>query len=1797
MSRAYARAGYSPASVALLEAHGTATKAGDAAEFRGLMSVFGATPEPRSGWCALGSVKSQIGHTKAAAGSAGLIKAALALHHKVLPPTIKVEKPNQQLGIEKSPFYINTDARPWVRAPHHPRRAGVSSFGFGGSNFHVTLEEYEGPGTRPPRFRDWSSELVCVTAATPDALDTALGAVAARLEAGEALAKLAHEGAFAAKAPLAFRCALVATDDRELSLLIAQARAQLKGSGARIAANPDLALGNGEDLSPAIAFLFPGQGSQYVGMGAEIARSFAAALQVWDAAAGLDIFADQPLHALAFPPHAFDAETRAAQERQLTAMQNAQPAIAAVSLSMRALLHLIGVTPSSVAGHSFGELSALSAAGVAGPESLLRIARRRGALMAEAAASTEGAMLAVQMPADALRLAIAGVDAGIVVANENAPNQSVLAGDVGDIARCEAFLKGRGITATRLSVATAFHSPIVAASCEPFYAFLARQALLPPQTRVYANATAALYPQEPAAIARLAADALARPVRFREMIEAMYADGTRVFLEVGPGRVLSGLATQTLGDRPHTAIALDDKKGSSLRAWWRGLARLFAAGVPLDLAALAEGLAVPETVPSPPKHAVMVSGANLGKPYPPVAGSKPVPPPKPRAAPTPAPAPAVKESVPQVQPRQPEPMRPMNRPILPPLSSPDAPSAQGAAPQAFVTAEVSDNRLALIDSIQRETAAVHRHFQDVMAQSHRAFLSVASQALVQAMGGTAAPTLPVLEMPAFQPVPAAAPEPIAAQPAPRPAPAPVAAPAPQPSMPVVAAPAPAPAPKPAAQQVAAPAPSVGENIEAVLIAIVAEKTGYPPDMLELDMEMEAGLGIDSIKQVEILSALQERYPGLPAVEPADLANLKTLRDVVTQLGAVATPAVPILTPAPVSSATTVPAQSAPAAAKPVSLSGDAAQLVITIVAEKTGYPPDMLELDMELEAGLGIDSIKQVEILSSLQERWPGMPEFEPSELAEIKTLRDVVRRLQAGAMPEPEPPPSPGSGSGGARQFSSGAASHTAPVMGTAGGSAMPRAQLDIQESPSSVRGLIPMAVAMPKTGLALAGLFDGPVYVTAEAPVIASDLAAALRARGVKAEIVREVPAGAFAVISLAGLAPEAGPEHSLDLHLKAFRAAKAVAAAGEGQTRLFVTVQSTGGDFGTGHDPGRGAWLAGLSGIVKTAAREWPGASLKAIDIADPSRAAVLVADELLQGGPELETGYLRTGERIGLVLAGLPLAQEKVAPLPPGSAVLVTGGARGVTAVCARDLARQFGLKLILVGRSPELDLPPHIPDTDDLTRLTRALAAAAEAEGQVVDLTALRQKARAYASAHEIRETLASLRQDGIEALYLAADVTDAATLSAALLPARAELGPIRGVIHGAGVLADKRIADMTEGQFARVFTTKVQGLKVLLEVLREEPLSMIALFSSIAARMGNAGQAAYAAANEVLNKAGAAQASLRGRGSVVRSINWGPWDGGMVDASLKAHFEKQGVGVIPLEEGARFFSRVMQGRDLPVETVALASYTVPERSLRLMRLLSDQDRAALGDHSIKGQAVVPFAFVIDGLMRAGFALRPMAGSYVRLQEIQVFSGVTLPSDAALPMALDISLNAGAIANGQRYEVQVTSADGRPRYGAKLDVLDAAPREDRMMSPPPGGAFAPWPFSLDEAYRDFLFHGPRFAAIAALEGVSDEGGVGLLHTARDLGWEAEGFTSDPILIDGGLQLCLLWASRGRRKLILPQSAGAFILHRSFPETGPVRCAFRATRKSDTQFVFDLLYARGDGTLLAELREAHFYAIET
>ncbi len=587
LRRCYEEAGYGPETVTLVEAHGTGTKAGDQAEFAALREVFAASNRDETQWAALGTIKSQMGHTKAAAGAAGLMKTVLALHDKVLPPTFGIDKPNAKLEIEKTPFYLNTTPRPWIRDGEHPRRAAVSSFGFGGTNFHLTVEEYTGKRERSLRLRAMPTELVLLSGDDRAAVAKAARELAATCARAGVLTHVARESQQRFSAAAKARLAIVAADGEELKARLEQAAKSLDEAGdKKTFAVPGAIFYSEQPAGGGVAFLFSGQGSQYVSMGGDLACAFDAVREVWDDEAAAKV-GDVALHHVVYPRPVFTDAEREADEARLRATEWAQPAIGAVSAGLLALLAAAGVKPDCVAGHSFGEVSALYAAGVLDRGSFLKVARQRGEQMARAAQAVGGAggMTAVTASLEQVASVLQSAPTDVVVANHNDPRQVVVSGSLAGLDEAEKRFAAAGLKVKRLPVAAAFHSPIVAGSAGPFGKGLEGVEFRAPAVPVLANATAEAYPASPEAARELLASSIAQRVRFVEVVEAMYGRGARTFVEVGPGSVLTAMVGRILGDRPHQAVALDRSGKHGVTSLWLGLAQLATAGHAVDFAA------------------------------------------------------------------------------------------------------------------------------------------------------------------------------------------------------------------------------------------------------------------------------------------------------------------------------------------------------------------------------------------------------------------------------------------------------------------------------------------------------------------------------------------------------------------------------------------------------------------------------------------------------------------------------------------------------------------------------------------------------------------------------------------------------------------------------------------------------------------------------------------------------------------------------------------------------------------------------------------------------------------------------------------------------------------------------------------------------------------------------------------------------------------------------------------------------------------------------------------------------------
>ena len=1034
--RAYAQAGVDAASVGLIEAHGTGTVVGDRTELSTLTSVFSqAGMAPAS--CTVGSVKSNIGHTKCTAGLAGLIKAAKAVYHGVRPPTLHVSRPNQAWDADTSPFVFVDESRPW---PEARRVAGVSAFGFGGTNFHAVLESHPDDDVPARAVDAWPAEVVALRGEAA-VVARALDDLAARLAEPEPagghgwrLRDLAAAVSSAGRGPV--RVAMVADDLADLRAKVEHARAGRAAPGVYLA--PGAQEADGPAAAPPVAFLFPGQGSQRPGMAADLFVGFAETRPL--------LRLGEPWAGTMLPPAVFDDDGRDAQRRALTDTRVAQPALGLADLAAATVLGTFGVRPDMVAGHSYGELVALCVAGAYDEATLLRLSEARGRAMVDAVPDGDpGGMVAVAADRERVDEVLTGVD--VVVANDNHPTQLVVAGTTPAVSEALGRLKDAGITAKRLPVACAFHSPVVAAASAAFARELAATELSEPVLPVFSNLTADAYPADGPKVRDALAAQISSTVRFTEQVRAMYEAGARVFVEVGPGRTLTGCVERILEGLPHTAVAVDRPGDDGVRAMLHALAQLAVAGVPVDVAELFEGRGADParyTQPSAPArwtvngHLVRTSTGDVVPGALQPATTVPTLAAGPRGA---APGNGAAVSV-----------------------GAGGSVASGAAAGTNGAARSAGNGAATRADTGGAVAVAHHSGTNGNGAGHSSgngngaghssgngngnssgdgvgagdgagvgshavsgppggaspdqvlveyfrmaqqIVSAGHQLVLTYLGAPAGaapvappPSFPVPELLAGPLVPPAVA--LAAPPA-APAVPPAVAPAAPPAAPAVEAPAAPPLEPPAPAAPGLPEPEV---LLARLVAIVSVRTGYPEDMLGPDLDVEADLSIDSIKRLEILGELADEIGltddgSLDQLEDLveELATRKTLRGIVDFLFEHADR----LDAAPAGGQAAARSDSAPAppAAGPREALGSPDVLLArltAIVSVRTGYPEDMLGPDLDVEADLSIDSIKRLEILGELADEIGltddgSLDQLEDlvEELATRKTLRGIV--------------------------------------------------------------------------------------------------------------------------------------------------------------------------------------------------------------------------------------------------------------------------------------------------------------------------------------------------------------------------------------------------------------------------------------------------------------------------------------------------------------------------------------------------------------------------------------------------------------------------------------------------------------------------------------------------------------------------------------------------------------------------------------------------------------------------------------
>jgi NAD(P)-dependent dehydrogenase (short-subunit alcohol dehydrogenase family) len=591
------------------------------------------------------------------------------------------------------------------------------------------------------------------------------------------------------------------------------------------------------------------------------------------------------------------------------------------------------------------------------------------------------------------------------------------------------------------------------------------------------------------------------------------------------------------------------------------------------------------------------------------------------------------------------------------------------------------------------------------------------------------------------------------------------------------------------------------------------------------------------------------------------------------------------------------------------------------------------------------------------------------------------------------------------------------------------------------------------------------------------------------------------------------------------------------------------------------------------MKTAAREWPKVACRAIDV-DPAlsvdAAAAMLAKELGYEGP-VETALSSAGART--VALNDQAAISGPDPLSAGDVVIVTGGARGVTAACARALAREFKPRLVLVGRSPA-------PEAEDAglkgarteAELRRALSAAHPGLAP----KEIAARAKAALAAREIRATLDEL---GSAARYESCDARDESAVKALIAKVEAELGPVRGLVHGAGVLADKALVEKTPEQFDVVLETKLSGLRHFLNSLELSRLKLLSLFSSSTARHGRVGQSDYAVANEALNKIGQALAA-RLPSCRVNSVGWGPWDGGMVDAGLAKMFSAEGVGLIGLRAGAEHLIAETRGADVESTAVAQADSAPADTAEAFERALTLEDSPILKSHVFGGRAVAPLALSAEWLAHAALHGNP-GMKFLGFDDLRVIAPIAVrPGEATT-----ISVRAAAALKRDGLWVvpaEIRGGDGGVRVSARVVLGTQWAKAPTAKVPVSGEAYCG---GLEKAYGRVLFHGPELRVITDLPVMSPEGFVAIsaptpspsLWMKRPL---RDRWIADPAALDAAFQAAILWTQENMGAPSLPSFAARYRqFAEAFPEGG-VRISARVlVRGSVASADVDFLDERG------------------
>lgn len=1296
LRRAYKRANISPSEVGMVEAHGTATIVGDRTEMKALTEVYSFAGASINS-CALGSLKTQIGHTKCASGIGGIIKTALSIYNGILPPTLHISKPNTGYKKKFNPFYFNKTSIPWGK---ESRKGAISALGFGGTNFHVVLDQHNQGVPQNKGYDKWPYELLLFSGKNRNEALEQMDQVEEYINTDYPL-NLRDIAYTLSCDTESVQIAIIAESIGDLKKKLVKAKTFISDGISIFTIEKPLSYNN------KIAFLFSGQGAQRTGMLADIFMAFPH-LQKY-------LSMGEKWFRNIYPGAVFSEEDRVEIERRITQTDIAQPALGIVEMALAELLNTFGIHADMAGGHSYGELAALSYSGAFSPSDLFTLSEKRGHSIIKAAGDNSGTMLVVAASYKEIEAQVNNME-DVWIANMNSPAQTALSGTNDGIQKINKLLSDDGYRTTKINVSRPFHSPIINKASDIFTKELEKIKIDKPSIPVWSNTTALPHENNIKSIKKTLAAHIINPVRFTEQIDSMYKSGARVFIEVGPGRIITSFVSKILKDKDVLALPTDVKGSHGIKTFLKALALLMEQGIAVKTEELFKGRNVKTLEFKDKKSFTGTMWKIDGFTSKPIVGKTP-------------------------------------SNLLKPITKPIKLSKTGTQSLGNITN--ANTR----DTIMMEYLNTIKNVMDTQ-----------KDIMVRYLGGDS--LLPI--------------------------------------------------------------PSTTKNPND------SEQTNHSDTAENSD--------------VEITSKTE-----------------------------------------PVSNKTN---------------SIDFKQELLNLVSEKTGYPLDMLDLDLDLEADLSIDSIKRLEILGELTGNidLPDNPDNNQETLLEklssIKTLQGIIDWF-----------------------------SNEKDSLDSKNSDESKDSKVDIDSDAPSIESTDKIIdnkiyryiinidnIPIDKTEMPE---LNEKVFVISDlSNKIATDLKISLEKYGAnvinynKQTNLQEID-GFIYVSANTKNSSKNNSIYDFFTQCKKLNSKK---------LSWLCAITGLGGKFGFDGKENTGMKHSGVCGLVKSLAKEWKTTKLKVIDVSfkSPSHTiATQCIEELFSKVEQIEVGYYDEKRFIPQVIEkALKINGKSNLSLTNNSIILITGGAKGISSQIAKNLASKYQCNLALLGRSKLLDKKEtaEFSEAKDSISLRKAIIQS----GLNKKPAEIELYMRSILSDREIRKTLADIAECGGKANYYSIDVQNEIEMKSFIKKMYLEHGNIDGIIHSAGIIEDKYFRDKTRESFQRVYDTKVKGAYSILDNI-DNNLQFFVFFSSIAGVFGSKGQTDYAAANSVLDKI-ALKMNNTQKGRFL-SINWGPWDNaGMVTEELKNEFAKNGIGLIPLIEGADFLlSELIYGDTNSAQIVAMST--------------------------------------------------------------------------------------------------------------------------------------------------------------------------------------------------------------------------------------------------------------------------------